>query len=184
MARCTGTSAFIPTTATAGLSYAATVDLSAYPAPDWVLSLHMRGVGSIDLTATPDGASHAFSASGATTADWAAGEYWYSLRATDGADVVEIETGQLRVLPDLVGAGAGYDGRTQAEIALDAIDAVLANRATIDQQRYRINNRELYRTDIADLLKLRTFYASQVARETAKKTGRSGFGRQITVRFS
>ena len=144
----------------------------------------MRGAGSIDLTASPDGSTHALSVSAATTEDWAAGEYWYSLRVSNGSTTVEIEAGQLRVLPNLLEESAGYDGRTQAEIALDAIDAVLANRATIDQQRYRINNRELYRTDIKDLLKLRTFYIAQVAQERAKKSGRSGFGRQIPVRFS
>lgn len=109
-----------------------------------------------------------------------AGDYWYSLRATTGTDLVELGTGTLRVLPDLVAAGDGFDGRSQAQIALAAIDAVLGKRATMDQERYRINNRELYRTPISDLLKLRGFYVAQVKRES----GRSTFGRQIAVRFT
>lgn len=134
--------------------------------------------------ATAAGTDHLFTADAATTGAWTAGEYWYSLRATNGAEVVELEAGNLRVLPDLVAAGDDYDGRTEAQIALDAINAVLGKRASIDQERYRINNRELYRTPIADLIKLRSFYVAQVKRENTCKTGRSAWGRQVIVRFS
>lgn len=148
------------------------------------MSLHLRGQAAINLTAAPAGTAHQFSAPAADTAGWAAAEYWYTLRATNGTDTIELETGTLRVLPDLVSAVAGYDGRSQAQIALEAIDAVLGKRASLDQERYRINNRELYRTPISDLLKLRAFYVAQVKRENGCKSGRSTFGRQIAVRFS
>lgn len=148
------------------------------------MAVHLRGPKSVNLAATPNGTVHQFAATAAETGAWTAGEYWYSVRATRGDDVVELETGTFRVLPDITAAGDGYDGRSQAEIALAAIDAVLAKRATLDQERYRINNRELYRTPIADLLKLRGYYAAQVKRENACKAGRSKFGRQVLVRFS
>lgn len=158
--------------------------LSAYPAPAWTVTLHLRGPSDINLTATGDSASHQFSAAPAVTGSWVPGAYWWAIRATDGTDVVEIERGTLSVLPDLVSVTGAYDGRSENEKALDAIEAVLAKRATLDQERYRINNRELYRTPITDLLKLRTFYAAQVRREKAKAGGRSGWGRAIHVRFS
>lgn len=172
---------YLPATATAGLTFTATVRAPGYPAPGWTLALYLRGPKAIDLVA--DG-SHTFTAQANETSGWPDGDYWYTLRATNGDDTVELETGTLRVLPDLVAAGDRYDGRTQAQIALDAINAVLANRATLDQERYRINNRELYRMSVSDLMKLRSFYADQVRRETACKTGRSRFGRQIAVRFT
>ena len=115
----------------------------------------MRGPIAINLAATIDGDEFVFSADASTTATWSAGDYWYSVRVTSGSAVQELESGQVTVLPDMATASSGYDGRTQAEIALAAIEAVLANRATKDQDRYRINNRELYRTSISDLLKLR-----------------------------
>lgn len=173
----------MPATATAGLNFAATVDATAYPAPDWVLSLHMRGPKSVDVTADSSGTVHSFAVAASVTSVWDAGNYWYTLRATNGTDTVELENGTIRVLPDLLAEAEGYDGRTQAQIALDAIEAVLGKRATIDQERYRINNRELYRTSISDLLKLRSFYVEQVRRENGCATGRSRFGRQIAVRF-
>jgi hypothetical protein len=39
----------------------------------------------------------------------------------------------------------GYDGRDHVRRVLDAIEAVIENRATIDQQHYQINNRSLTR---------------------------------------
>ncbi|MDT9105817.1 hypothetical protein RSW49_23025, partial [Escherichia coli] len=120
----------------------------------------------------------------ATTAGWAPGVYWYSLRATKGGAAREVAKGQLTVLPDLANVPEGYDGRTQNQIALDAINAVIAKRATMDQQRYIIDKRELWRTPMQDLLKLRAFYAVQVRRECARANGKSGFGRAIHVRFS
>lgn len=174
----------IPDRITAGLSFSAAAAVAAHPAPDWNLTLHIRGPQAIDLVAEVRGSGHRFAATAAATAAWQPGEYWYSLRASNAADTVEIETGQLRVLPDMVAAGEGFDGRSQAQTALDAIEAVLGKRATLDQERYRINNRELYRTPIADLLKLRSFYAQQVRREAARKSGSNKFGRPILVRFS
>lgn len=174
----------LPAEITAGLDFQAVVDLRDYPATEWTARVLLRGPKSIDLTATADGNAHAFAADAATTAAWPPGAYWYSLRVSKGSNVLEADKGQLTVLPDLAGAQDGFDGRTQNQIALDAINAVIAKRATMDQQRYTINNRELWRTPIADLLKLRAFYVVQVRRECARATGKSTFGRAIHVRFS
>jgi hypothetical protein len=174
----------LPAEITAGLDFQARVLLSAYPAPAWTLQAVLRGPAPIDLTATADGAEHVFTANAATTAAWAAGTYWYSLRASNGASTVEVEKGRLIVEADLAAVTGVFDGRTENEKALDAINAVLAKRATMDQQRYVINNRELWRTPIADLLKLKTSYVAAVRRERARASGCGGIGRQIPVRFS
>lgn len=141
----------------------------------------MRGPIAINMAATIDSDEFVFSADASTTATWSAGDYWYSVRVTSGSAVQELESGQVTVLPDMASASSGYDGRTQAEIALAAIEAVLANRATKDQDRYRINNRELYRTSISDLMKLRDFYRDLVNRERAAKCGSNPFGRKLRV---
>ncbi|WP_441253615.1 hypothetical protein [Bradyrhizobium sp. 613_E4_N2_2] len=160
--------------ATAGVDFSACV---AVPVPGVSYTLHLRGPSVIDLTADSAGK---FFAPAATTATWVAGTYAYSLRADAS---VEIDRDQISVLPDFLSMPAGTDVRSQAEIGLEAIDAVLAKRATQDQQRYVINNRELWRTPVADLLKLRQFYANQVARERQRRKGCGTFGRPILVRF-
>lgn len=174
----------LPDQITAGLDFQAIVTASAYPAPDWALRAILRGPQAIELSATADGTAHVFAADAATTTAWAPGTYWYSLRATKGSALMDAGGGQIEILPDLASVTEPYDGRSQAAIALDAIDAVLAKRATQDQQRYTINNRELWRTPIADLLKLRAYYAVMVSREKAKQCGRSRWGRPVIVKFS
>ncbi|BDA14039.1 hypothetical protein KAM339_025800 [Aeromonas caviae] len=137
------------------------------------------------MTAAAEGSQHRFRQTLSETANWAAGDYWYTLRAVDAAtgDMVEVECGQVTITPDLVNAAAGFDGRTPNQIALDAIEAVIAQRATLDQERYRINNRELYRTSIPDLLKLRDHYVRLVKREQDLACGLNPFGNTVRVRL-
>ena len=137
------------------------------------------------MTAAAEGAQHRFRKELGETANWDAGDYWYTLRAVDAAtgDMVEVECGQVTITPDLVNAAVGFDGRTPNQIALDAIEAVIAQRATLDQERYRINNRELYRTSIPDLLKLRDHYVRLVKREQDIACGRNPFGNTVRVRL-
>lgn len=184
MSCCPTPNQYLPVTITAGLKFTTRLELAAYPATEWALALHLRGPKSINLEATAEGTAHVFGVLATETAMWVAGGYWYTLRTTRDGDVVEVERGQVQVLEDLVAAGDGFDGRSKAQIALDAINAVLDKRATLDQERYRINNRELYRTPIDELLKLRSFYLRQVARQNACTTGSRRFGRNVPVRFS
>ena len=137
------------------------------------------------MTAAAEGSQHRFRQTLSEPANWAAGDYWYTLRAVDAAtgDMVEVECGQVTITPDLVNAAVGFDGRTPNQIALDAIEAVIAQRATLDQERYRINNRELYRTSIPDLLKLRDHYVRLVKREQDIACGRNPFGNTVRVRL-
>lgn len=157
--------------------------LTAYPAPEWSVSILLRGASVIDLSAVAEGRQHRVTASAAATAEWTPGNYWYSIRATRENDVVEVEQGSMLIAPDMSAAAAGFDGRSQAETALEAIDAVLGKRATMDQERYRINNRELYRTPIGDLIKLRAYYANIVRQEKAVACGKSLFGATVRVRL-
>jgi len=171
----------IPYTITAGVNFCATAWRAQFSAAEWTLVLMLRGPAVIDLTAARDGARHVWSVGAAETAAWSPGEYSYAIRAATGRDVLEVESGRVRVLPNLALVTAGFDGRTPNRVALDNIEAVLAKRATLDQERYRINNRELYRTPIGELIRLRGHYTQQVAREEAKRKGQSLFGRQIKV---
>lgn len=171
----------IPKTIQAGVNFTASATLPAY-ANGWDVLLYLRGPSAVDLEATQDGNVFTFAATGAVTSAWKPGEYAYSIRATNGGDVVELAACRVTVLPDLVAAAEGHDARSEYRKALEAIEAVLAKRATMDQERYRINNRELYRTPIGDLLKLRAFYAQKVAEECCTSGGRGRF-RDIRVGF-
>ncbi|MEG2431803.1 MAG: hypothetical protein RSB25_09135, partial [Acinetobacter sp.] len=60
---------------------------------------------------------------------------------------------------------------------------VIEGRASLDQERYRINNRELYRTPMETLIRLRNQYRAEVGREQAKASGKSLFGRVVRVKL-
>ena len=173
----------IPKSTTAGTTLALSLALTAYPAPDWSATLILRGAQSIDLTSRPDGKLHTFTTAADVTASWKPGDYWYSLRVTDGTEVYEVETGTLTVDPDLA-AVSEFDGRTHAERTLQAIEAVIEGRASKDQDSYRINNRELRRTPISQLLKLRDVYRQEVRRLRASRRGKDTLGRQVLARFN
>ena len=172
----------LPTSITAGTTFDRTVILTAYPAPDWAVLAYLRGPQSIDLESVADGSNHRFTVPALETAGWAAGEYWYSLRATNGVDVVEVESGQITIKPDLAALEAGHDGRAHVQKVIDAIEAVLEKRATLDQQRYTINNRELWRTPIPELLMLRDRYRAELRRMKAASKG-ALFDQHVRVRF-
>lgn len=156
--------------------------LTAYPAPDWEVTALLRGPSVINLSAEPSGNGHRFIVSAADTAAWTPGNYWYSIRATRDGEVVEVDSGEIVIEPDFSSTVAGFDGRNHARRVLDAIEAVLERRATLDQERYTINNRELWRTPIADLLVLRDRYRSELRRMNAVKKG-GLFNQKVRVGF-
>lgn len=172
-----------PTSIRAGVTFDHTIRLQLYPAPLWALSVLLRGPKSIDITSLPvNTTEHQLLVDAATTAAWTPGDYLYSVRAVSSGTVLEIESGSVTMQPDMATVADGTDARVHAQRCLDAIEAVLEKRATQDQERYTINNRELHRTPIGDLLKLRDYYRAELARMMAAQRG-SLFKRQVRVVF-
>lgn len=173
----------IPEQITAGITQVISLTLTAYQAPEFTVSLILRGPQSIDIVAESDGPTHTLKFSAAETKNYPAGVYAYSLRASDGVDVFEIEAGRLRIVGDLSLVAGASDARDHVEKVLAAIEAVIEGRASLDQESYKINNRELRRTPISDLLALRSHYRDEMRRIGAAKKGQSILGRPILVRF-
>lgn len=172
----------IPDKIDAGLTFDRLITLTEYQPPEWNLTAHLRGPILIDLDAVADGTAHRIRADAATTALWSPGTYTYSVRVSNGTDLAQIESGRVEIRPDIASLSAGHDSRDHVRKVLDAIDAVLEKRASIDQERYTINNRELWRTPIGDLLKLRDTYRAELRRMEAAKSGNL-FG-TVQVRFT
>lgn len=174
----------VPNTISAGLSLRLSLTLPAYPASEWSAVLVMRGPGPIDIEADADGDQHVFAATAEQTTSWAPGRYQYQVRVGDGTDVFAAECGFIDVTADLALLPEDTDTRTHARRMLDAIEAVLENRATLEQQRYSIGTRELWRVPVGDLRKLRDHYRDEVRRQDAAARGRSSLlGRAVKVRL-
>lgn len=141
------------------------------PADGWTLTYRLVPQSSgtaYTFNATPaaDGQSYEIAVSSTTTAGWAAGNYsWVAFVIQSGERHV-VDQGTLTIKPDPV-TTATLDVRGHARKVLDAIEAVLENRASIDQKSVTIGDRSLERTPIEDLLKLRQLYQAEVAREDA-----------------
>jgi hypothetical protein len=162
----------LPDRITAGLTLERNAILLAFLPPVWTLTAILRGPASITLAWIHDNTLHRLSVDAATTAAWLPGEYWYSVRATDGTQVVEVESDSLKIVADLASGTSPYSAQSHAERVLASIEAVIEQRASKDQERYKINNRELWRTPIADLMALRDRYKEEVKRAKLAKRGR------------
>jgi hypothetical protein len=151
-----------------------TKSLSDYPATLWTLKYAFRNASnSFDITASADGTDHSVSVAAATTSAYVAGEYtWvgYVLDIATGLERHTVSSGNATVNPDLAVAGA-VDGRTYAKRTLDAIQAVIENRASIDQQSYTIHDRQLSRMSVDDLFRFREQFKGEVAAEEAAQSG-------------
>lgn len=112
-----------------------------------------------------------FSVDYATTSDWEAGTYSYVVWGIKGSERYLVENGTIQVLlsPE---NDTSIDRRTHYQKVIDSIDAVIERRATKDQMSYKINDRELQRMSVDDLLKLRDYYISRLRTETKGRTKR------------
>lgn len=166
-----------------------TSGLTDYPAVGgWTLKLRLapRSTGTaIDLTAAASGDDHQFTALATTTAAWAAGWYTFTGFAEKAGARYTVERGQVQLFAASSTLAAGTDTRTHARKVLDAIEAVLENRATLDQESYAINGRSLKRMPIEQLLKLRQVYRAEVQGEEAASKLAAGLGtaRKVQVRL-
>jgi hypothetical protein len=165
-----------------------------YPATDgWTLKYRLIPLfaspaqSPITLAATTSGADYRVQVLPASTSAWTAGTYSWArwVERTNERYTLDPLTPFLTVLADPSTAAQGYDPRGHARKVLDAIEAVLENRASLDQEEYAINGRSLRRTPVADLLKLRDKYRAEVWRSDAAEKMAAGMPnpRNVFVRF-
>jgi len=147
-----------------GSSVSCSLALDGYlPSEGWAATLILRGGAKHNVEGTAAVDSFAFS----LPTDMTVGRYWWQVIVQRESEQQVAQAGELVVMVNLLDVDT-FDGRTEAQIALDAINAVLANRATKDQQSYKIKDRELQRMSVDDLLKLRSFFVSRVNKERGK----------------
>lgn len=164
-----------------------TTTLADYPASaGWVLTYRLmpRTSGTaITIVGSASGDDHRTTATATTSATWTAGEYSWAAYVALGDERYTVDTGVVTLTPNLATATA-HDNRSAARIALDAVEAVIGNRATLDQEQYSIAGRSLQRTPMADLLRLRSALRIDVAREDAANRRKLGLddGRRIYLR--
>ena len=123
--------------------------------PDWTLEYYLRtNTASEGHTATGTQYSEStgwqFTISATDSAGFAAGNWFWSVRAFKGAKVFEIGSGELIVKQSLqyTGTPAAIDNRTQNEKDLDAVTAAI--RAMVEDKAQEYSICLLYTSDAAD----------------------------------
>lgn len=116
------------------------------------------------------------------TQGWPPGAYIYEVMAEDALgnkwvvirDRMTVEA-SLSDLPS--------DFETPSERMVRMIEAMISGNATAGVRRYKINNRELERYSIDELLKLLAYWKNRLAGERRKARGQNPLGPPIRVRF-
>jgi len=157
-----------PTSFAAGDSLSWTKSLADYSANDgWSLLYCFRGkaLSTLDLTSTASGSDHLLSLTTTATENLLPGKYTVAGYAQKTGERVQIFLGTITVTQNLYSTIVGEDTRSPNRITLDNIEAVIQGRASSSVLNSTVNGTRLERVPIADLLKLRDYYASLVASE-------------------
>jgi hypothetical protein len=171
----------------------AAVDLDGNPATSatWTFTTYLRfnaaseGATVVGTARTDGGWTMAISAG--TSAGFDAGEWSWQSVITSGSTVITVGTGYSEVLPSLAYAGtpAAFDGRSQAEQDLDAVQAAIRGIIAKGAKSYTIGTRSFTAADLGQLMEREAQLKAIVAREKAAASIAAGLGdpRNLYVRF-
>ena len=181
----------IPSNLVSGLKTEWTKRLKDYSPGLWTLSYHLRGVAALDVTATDNGdgtflVSLTAETSGDTPAPLPTGQYFFQAYVTSIADntiKTIVDSGRVNVIADLSsGDVETYDGRSDAEKMLAAINDLLAGKATRDQMAYTIGQRTITRIPFDQLRMIRSDLMAQVESEAIKARVKKGLPAFETIK--
>lgn len=165
--------------------------ITDYPIADYALTYEFHedsgGGGSHKFTVTATETTDAYIVEipSATTANYSIGDYkWYAFitRSSD-SERIAIDEGITTVIVNFANTNA--DVRSHAKKVLDAIEAVIENRATVDQSSFSIAGRSLSRMSIDELFNLKDRYKSEYLKEVkqARIKNKQNTGNTIGVKF-
>lgn len=178
-----------PSTVVQGNTWQWSRDFPDYPAGgSYTLAYYFKSpdsafsISGVEITA--NGSAFVATKAATDTASIRPGSYFWQAYATSGAARYLAGEGWMSVTPDLATAG-GYDARAHAQKVLDAVEATLEGRASLDQLAISIGGRSLSRTPIGDLLALRDHYRREVQalKSAAALENELGNRRRLFVRF-
>tara|TARA_R100000951_G_scaffold64585_2_gene54505 strand:- start:1962 stop:2552 length:591 start_codon:yes stop_codon:yes gene_type:complete len=162
-----------------------------YPTDAYALTYEFHcdsgGGGSHKFTVTASETSTAYvvEVSSSTTSGYTAHQYkWYAfITRTSDSQRVAVDNGITTLVVNYADSNA--DVRTHAKKVLDSIQAVIENRATVDQSSFTIAGRSLSRMTIDELFLVRDRYRAEYNEEVKKARIRNKkpSGNLIGVRF-
>jgi|TARA_Y100000289_G_scaffold11398_1_gene10523 hypothetical protein len=164
---------------------------NTYPIGSYALTYEFHedsgGGGShkFTITATEAEDTYFIEVASSTTASYTDGDFIWNAFITRSSDSqrIRVDTGRTTVVKNLANTNA--DLRSHAKKVLDAVQAVLENRASVDQASFSIAGRSLSRMSIDELLSFRDKYKAEYLQEIKKARikNKQRSGNTIEVKF-
>ena len=159
--------------------------------PAWTLTWYFTGPTAFSAVSTSgqggwETSLTAIQTAAMTAATSQTANYYWQATATLGLQKVTIGTGLLLIQKNLATATAGYDGRTQAEQDLAAVQAEIRARVSGGMTvEYQIGSRRLRKEAMTALLELESRFKMIVSKERQAQSIANGLGdpRNTYVRF-
>lgn len=152
----------------------------------WTLKYILKqGTTSLTLTAAADGDGWKTSITKTQSSTFAAGQVFWQSYAEKASDRKTLGTGQVTFLQDMTTATGTFDGRTQLEKDLAAVQAAMRGIYTDGISEYQIMGRSIRKMPMEDLILLESKLKYDILLEKQKlgiNTGRDP--RTLKVRFS
>lgn len=180
----------VPALITAGDSLAWRINVPGHSANDgWVLKHRfINSAAKFDITSTADGEDHLVNVAASVSATYAPGTYARTDWVEKGAERYTVGSGSLIVKPDLAAvSSAGYDTRSAAQQALDALKAALqtyvSSRGHVAE--YQIAGRVMKFRNAMEIEQQIQFWQREVAAEERAERLAKGLPsrNRILVRF-
>ena len=158
----------------------------------WTLTYYLRmntASEGATVVGVADGAgSWDFTITSGTSTNFNAGQWYWQALATDGTSTLTVGAGTFTVLASLAytGTPAAFDGRSQAEVDLAAVQAAIRAIVTRGAQQYSIGSRSYSALNLKELMQRETQLKAQVARERKAEKIAAGLGdpHSLYVRFT
>lgn len=150
-----------------------------FPPSTWTLSIaFVKADDKQEITATADGSQHLVTIDADASAAFAPGSYRYRIRVVDDSTtpdtVYVLEEGTMVVEEDFFDVESGHDGRSFAARALEAIEAVMEDKASSDQSSFSVGGQQLTRYTWDELNDMRNRFAWEVRREQDRERASQG----------
>ena len=156
----------------------------------WTLTYYLR-TNTASEGATVVGSAYGtgweLTIAAATSAGFDAGDWYWQAIATSGSEKVTLGAGQLEVLAALSYAGTpgAFDGRSQAQQDLDAVQAAIRSIVSGGAKQYTIGSRSFTKLDLSELMERESKLKAEVKREQMADLIANGLGNphNLFVRF-
>jgi len=147
------------------------------PSDGWALSYALRlqsAAGTkIDIPSSASNDDHLVSIPASATAGYAAGSYQWQAYVTKGNERYKIGEGVLTVEPNFADSGT-IDPRSDVKKTLDALNATILGKASMDQLSMSIAGRSIQKMSPRELIDWRNEYEEMYREELSKMDVRNG----------